>query len=178
MDAIRHKIVATSEALGLDPLLVEAVVLQESSGNPWAWNPEPHYRWLWDVASGRPFRALTPEENASEVPPPDFPAPRGAPRDSEWWGQQASWGLMQIMGAVAREAGFQGTFLTQLCEPDPNLAYGCRHLKGLLDRYGGDRRKALLAYNGGPAAALQNPAFNESYATEVMARWDELKKGR
>lgn len=38
----------------------------------------------------------------------------------------------------------------QLFEPETNLRLGFRYLRQLLDRYDGDRRLALLAYNQGP----------------------------
>lgn len=132
----------------LDPDLVEAMVLQESSGDPWAWNPEPRYRYLWNVETNRPFRVLTPAEVGAETPPDDFPALAGD-RDQEWWGQQASWGLLQIMGAVARERGFRGSYLPQLCEPTLNLDLGCRHLAHLLRWAGGEVPRAVAAYNAG-----------------------------
>ena len=94
--------VAKAAAHGLPPLLITALVEQESAGDPYAWNPEPRYRYLWDVKRNAPFRTPTEAERASEIPPHDFPT-LGGDRDQEWWGQQASWGLMQVMGAVARE---------------------------------------------------------------------------
>ena len=104
----------------LPELLVIAVVEVESAGNSWAWNPEPRYRYLWDVKRGRPFRPLTEAERASEIPPDDFSCIAGD-RDQEWWGQQASWGLMQVMGAVAREHGFRGPYLTELSVPELSI---------------------------------------------------------
>lgn len=113
--------------------LILAIVEVESGGNQWAWNPEPHYRWFWDVRRNRPFRQLFPGESDSEYPPQDFPCLAGD-RDQEWWGQQASWGLMQTMGAVARENGFTGPFLTELCDPATSLKFGTRHLHRLMQR--------------------------------------------
>jgi len=51
---------------------------------------------------------------------------------TELLGQQTSWGLMQIMGATARERGFRG-WLTELCDPATNLEWGCRHLRWMID---------------------------------------------
>src|SRR5688572_17064220 len=90
---------------GLPATLVFGVCAVESSDNPYAWNPEPKYRYLWDVRRNKPFRALASYEVDSKVPPSDFFGKSGD-RDQEWWAQQASWGLMQVMGAVARERGF------------------------------------------------------------------------
>src|SRR5437667_866655 len=100
-----------SRQYSVDPALTIGLVNIESSGNPWAWNPEPRYPFLWDVTQRRPFRVLTPGVVISPSPPEDFLALAGD-ADQEWWGQRASWGLMQIMGSVAREEGFRGPYLT------------------------------------------------------------------
>ena len=126
--------VAVAAKHGLPPSLVLAVIQVESNFNPWAWNPEPAYRYLWDVKRNAPFRALTPEESASERPPADFPCLAGD-KDQEWWGQQASWGLMQTMGAVAREMGLRAPFLTALCDPSTGLDIGCAFLSRLVKRH-------------------------------------------
>jgi hypothetical protein len=137
-----------AEAVGLRPAFISAIVTVESGGAIYAWNPEPRYRYLWDVRRGKPFRPLSNAELANKTPPLDFPTLAGD-RDQEWWGQQASWGLMQIMGAVAREQGFDGPYLPALCEPATNLIVGCRHLRSLLQWAGGDELKAAAAYNAG-----------------------------
>lgn len=161
------EIASAAERCQLPAALVEALVMVESGGNPWAWNPEPHYRYLWDVVKKRPFRTLTPEERASERPPADFPAVAGD-RDQEWWGQQASWGLCQVMGAVARERGFTGPYLPQLCDPQTNLIIGCRHLRAMLEWADGDMEKALGAYNAGIGG--YNSALGRQYAAKVFGR--------
>src|SRR6185503_20153788 len=113
--------------------LVLALIWQESTGNPWAWNPERRYPWLWDVKKDKPFRdgrpqpRLTEAELASKKPPADFPCLAGDP-DNEWWGQACSWGLCQIMGAAARERRFRGLYLPELVDPYINIEYGARHL--------------------------------------------------
>jgi hypothetical protein len=149
LTAYRPQIVTAAKVSALDPDLVEAMVLVESAGRAWAWNPEPHYRWIWDVAKERPFRSLTQAEASSKWPPPDFRS-LGGDRDQEWWGQQASWGLLQVMGAVARERGFRGLYLPELCDVATNLMLGSKHFAALLRWAGGDVWKAVGAYNGGP----------------------------
>lgn len=154
---------------GLDPCLVLSVVVQESSGRVWAWNPEPRYPYLWDVGHWRPFRRLTRAEVESAVPPPDFPVLAGD-RDQEWWGQRASWGLMQVMGAVGREHGFRGRFLTELLDPWVNAEFGCRHLKKLIDRWG--LADGISAYNAG-SPTLKN---DEAYTRPVLKRAEEMRR--
>jgi soluble lytic murein transglycosylase-like protein len=158
-------IISAADRFSVPRPLVLAVCEQESSCDPWAWNPEPRYRYLWDILLEKPFRKLTPAEEASEIPPLDFFSFKGVPADAEWWGQQASWGLCQVMGAVAREHGFLGRFLSQLCDPPVGLEYGCRHLSGYLKRFG-DPFPALEAFNGGPGAVGKNA----KYAGKVLAR--------
>ena len=135
--AIRH---------GLDACLLAGIVQQESGGNTWAWNPEPRYGYLWNVREGKPFRKLTANESMSEAPPADFPT-LGGDRDQEWWGQQASWGAAQVMGGVAREHGFRGLYLPELCNPDVGLEYAARHLAAFISRW--DVSDAVSAYNAG-----------------------------
>jgi hypothetical protein len=154
-------------ANGLEPQLVKAQVLVESGGNTWAWNPEPAYRYLWDVKLNRPFRQLTSGEAIAKTPPSDFLTLQGD-RDQEFWAQQSSWGLLQVMGAVAREVGFNGPFLTELCKPEVGMHVGCLYLARLLKRGGGNIVAALAAYNGGWEGNRQAPYRNDSYVRKVF----------
>lgn len=153
---------------GLPVPIVGAVVKQESGGDVWAWNAEPRYRWFWNVRAGKAFRPVTDAEVAAEVPPKDFKGCPGVDADAEWWGQQASWGLMQMMGAVARERGFAGKFLNALHDPAVNIEIGCRHLAGYVKRYlpGLGWPGVLRAYNGGPYAAVHNT--NPEYVQHIL----------
>jgi len=160
---------------GLDPLVIVAQVQVESDGNPMAWNPEPRYQWLWDLRLRRPFRRLDPSEIERETPPPDFRCYAGDP-DQEWWAQQASWGLLQVMGAVARELGCSDDYLTVLIyKPEEGLDFGCRALAAQLRATNGDLRSALARYNGGPKGnAPGGPLRNESYVVKVETQMKAL----
>lgn len=80
---------------------------------------------------------------------------------SEAYARGFSWGLMQLMGQVAREHGYAEPFLSSLCDPSDALEIGCRVLHKKFDTAAGDTTRALLAWNGGA-----NPA----YPVQVLAR--------
>ena len=140
--------VETCKHPAVDSGLLLAMIWQESEGNPWAWNPEPRYPWLWNVRTAKPYRAPSAAALANMSPPAGWPCLAGDP-DNEWWGQMASWGLLQPMGAVARERGFTGGYLPELCDPQINIRYASAHLwaYGYL---GGSNSmaQALTRYNG------------------------------
>lgn len=170
----RDQIAIAARARGLHPALVQALVQVESSGNTFAWNPEPHYRYLWDVQRAKPFRPLTPDERLSERPPFDFPCLAGD-RDQEWWAQQASWGLMQVMGGVARELGFRGPYLPELTNTDLNLSLGCQLLQKLVLWADGNLHQALAAYNAGKGG--WNSPTGQAYAEKVLKAMRRIEAG-
>jgi soluble lytic murein transglycosylase-like protein len=59
-------------------------------------------------------------------------------------------GLMQLMDGTAKGLGVKDSF-----NPVQNVEGGVKYLRGLLERYDGDVRLALAAYNAGPGAVDQ-----------------------
>src|SRR5260370_1866702 len=113
-------------AQSLDPALVCAVVEQESAWNPWAMRYEPAFFSKY-VA----FLYTNNKVSATEA-----------------YARGFSWGLMQVMGQVARETGFDALFLSAFCDPEQGLAVVCKVLRNKFDAMARDTTRALLACNG------------------------------
>jgi soluble lytic murein transglycosylase-like protein len=120
---------------GLDETLVCAVVEQESGWDKSAMRYEPGFRARYVAPLGLP----PTEEIARSI----------------------SWGLMQVMGQVAREHGFNGKFLSALAEPVVGVEIGCEVLGSKSSAAGQDIWRALELWNGGG---------NPEYAAQVIAR--------
>jgi soluble lytic murein transglycosylase-like protein len=113
-------IMQAAEAYSVDPTLIRAIILAESSYNP---------------------RAVSP---------------RGAQ------------GLMQIMPTTARSLGLTDSF-----DPGRNIDAGVRYFRSLMDRFNGDVKLALAAYNAGSRYVRQYegvPPFNATrqYIKKVL----------
>jgi hypothetical protein len=141
---------------GLEPWLLAGLVAVESRGNRLALRYEPHYRWLFG-------------DQAWE----DLKRPAGLTRETEFCCQRMSWGLCQVMLAVAREYGFDG-WPPALCDPELNLHYGSLHLARQLAR----ERKRPPAGGREPDAlwrALRRYNGSEDYPPLVLG-WSEIFK--
>lgn len=107
----------------LDPVLVCAIIEQESGFDPWAIRYEPAFYTKYV----EPLKGLSV---------------------TEAHGRAFSWGLMQCMGQVAREVGYKGQF-AQLCSPETGITIGCTVFDGKMRAARGDVHQALLYWNGG-----------------------------
>lgn len=81
-------------------------------------------------------------------------------------------GLAQLMPRTAEEL-MPGVTGEDLFDREINLHLGFRYLKGLVDKYDGDMRLALLAYNRGPGTVdrvlSQGGDPNNGYADAVLS---------
>lgn len=92
-------------------------------------------------------------------------------------------GLMQLQPAtaegIAKYTGGSKFALSDLSDPEINVRYGAWYLHHLLQKYGGDERTALAAYNAGQEnvdrwrAAGESVQFPETRA--YVSRVERLK---
>jgi len=135
-----------ARAHALWPELVCAVIEQESSWDHWAARYEPAFyaRYIEPQLARRDAAS-----HAADL------------TDTEARMRAFSWGLMQVMGQAAREHGFAGNSLAELCDPARGLDIGCRILAAKIAAAEGNVARALLLWNGGASP---------NYADAVLAR--------
>ena len=84
-------------------------------------------------------------------------------------------GLMQLMPETAASLGVRNPY-----DPAQNVAGGTRYLRSLLDRFKGDTRLAVAAYNAGPGAVekygdVPPYAETQSYVKNVLGSLDQYR---
>jgi len=167
---------------GLDPRLICALCEVESSWMPWAVRHEAGYEWLVGFKKAElrdmPVSFMDIKQQWWKPHPKlarIMPLYSADLIQTELLAQQTSWGLMQIMGATARERGFR-SWLTELCDPAVNLEWGCRHLRWMIDHnnaYGlPDFRikpeDLAAAWNAGTRIVIDGKYKNQPYVDRVL----------
>lgn len=107
----RTIIEAAEVAHGIPAAIICGIISQESAWDTWSMRFEPDFT----------KRYIIPAYPKST---PTFQVLQGS-----------SWGLMQIMGLVARELGYKDNVL-YLLKPEIGIEWGCRKLAALEKRYG------------------------------------------
>ncbi len=128
---------AAAARFNLEPALVCAVIEEESSWDTYAIRYEPLF-------GERYVKSLN-------LPP------------TEEMARSISWGLMQVMGQVAREHGFARRFLSEICSPKIGIEIGCTVLARKFGDAGGDVAKGLLFWNGGGDADYPERVLNRMF---------------
>jgi soluble lytic murein transglycosylase-like protein len=79
--------------------------------------------------------------------------------------RKGAMGLMQLMPQTARQLNLTNPF-----NPEQNVDAGVRHLKQLLESYGGDVRLSLAAYNAGSGAVARSSGIPRYAETRNYVR--------
>jgi soluble lytic murein transglycosylase-like protein len=79
--------------------------------------------------------------------------------------RKGAMGLMQLMPSTARQLKVKNPF-----DPEQNVDAGVRHLKQLLESYGGDVKLTLAAYNAGAGAVARSSGIPHYAETQNYVR--------
>lgn len=149
---IRQLIESKAASYGLNADLVEAHVMTESSGNPQATRFEPAFYERYIL-------------------------PLNLRDRNEARGRATSFGLLQIMGQVARELGFKGPF-SALLEPETGIEWGCKKLSQCYKKYARNGQDAgIAAYNCGTPKRKKDGTFqNQEYVNKIYGFLAKIKE--
>lgn len=117
----------TARKHGLNPDLVCAIISVESAWNPHAVRYENAWKWHLDTAK--------------------YAAKNHITERTEYILQSLSYGLGQVMGAVCRELGHDGS-LIEMFDPELNIEFTCLKLKQISKKYS-DQNDIIASYNAG-----------------------------
>jgi hypothetical protein len=132
-ESFRFLIRKSPECSGIDENLILSIIEQESGGI---------YRRTRFEAGSVQLKYLFHAR--------DYASVLGITEQTEAVAQCHSYGLMQMMGYVARETGFDGYFSELSESPDLQLKYAGKKLKLLFHRYS-DEMDVISAWNLGSA---------------------------
>lgn len=151
---LRRIIEEKAGEVGIDPDLCQAFCAVESSYNPHATRYEPNFY----------KRYILPMLTKGDI------------TADEARGRATSYGLMQIMGQVAREKGFRGKF-EELYGLAAGLEWGLKHLKHFIDKYAPNLDDAIASYNAGsPRKAGDGWYVNQGYVDKIHKYLNQIKE--
>lgn len=142
---------------GLDDFLIAAIIKTESSGDMYAIRYEPAFKYRKEVGRYSKLNNIS-EETESVL-------------------QSCSFGLMQVMGCVARECGFDDN-LVKLIEPSINIEVGTKKIVQLFSKYK-NLPDTISCYNRGSILLDKDGKYkNQNYVDKVLAAYEEFKSKR
>ena len=151
---LRRIVEAAAQKNGCDPDVAIAIAMIESSWDTYAVKYEPNWKYLESVEAHAKADHITGE--------------------TELQLQKFSWGLMQVMGSVARELGFT-LALPMLCIPEFGAEYGTKKLAKLFRRYPSEL-DVIAAYNAGSPRKTEHGFYvNQGYVNKVKSLVDDLR---
>ena len=143
-----------SKAHQVDPILVIAICGQESNYTPSSVRFEPKWNYLFETEKFARKLKIT--------------------QATEEQLQKFSWGIMQVMGSVARELGFDKA-LPELIKADLGIYYGILKLSVLATKYK-NQTDQIASYNGGNATKVNGIYRNHKYVDSILKRMSVLEK--
>ena len=136
-----------SDFNGVDGNLACAIAETESYFNELAVRFEANWKYLKAVESFARYAQIS--------------------QDSERILQMCSWGMMQVMGSVARELGHRANLL-ELTKPEVGVRFGVLKLKDLMTKYQ-KIEDVVASYNAGSPRLLDTGKYvNQTYVNKVM----------
>lgn len=138
-------LVDAAKFAGIDPMLAIAIAEVESAGDPLAVRFEPGWKYHYNVDNFAKLCRIS--------------------QDTEQMLQACSFGLMQVMGTVARELGFEGS-LIKLTDPRIGAKYGCLKLSKLF-KVLNSVDDVIAAYNAGSPIKKDGKYINQQYVDKV-----------
>lgn len=155
-EEIQDQIIVECRSFGIDWAMGLAIAEVESDFNPWAVRFEPNWKYPYQV--DKMARSMNPVITSA----------------TEGVLQATSWGVMQLMGTVARELGYRD-HLTRLVDPALNISLGLRHL-ARLKRTGYTVDDWIASYNAGSPKKFPNGIYaNQAYVDKVGRAWERWK---
>lgn len=155
-----------AKAIGLDPLLIQAIITAESEWDPDVMRSEIN---VLPVALSSPVDVLR-----YTITPKEFAKQNNISVNTEVILQKSSFGLMQLMGHNFREFGFGG-LLTKTFDPEINLMFGCKFFKERCDKYAKLEDK-IASYNAGsPRKTAAGTYTNQPYVDKVLGLYKQLQ---
>jgi len=149
-------VLSMCEKYRVDPTFILPIIQVESGGNRFALRYEKDYQWLFNVDE-LAEREKTTSEDMTEL-------------------QKYSYGLMQVMGAVAYERGLTG-LPYRLFDPLVNVEIGIKHWVHKRDRQSlKNHFDIYAAYNAGSCRFVHGTKVyeNEKYVNKYRLAYSDL----